>query len=305
METKWRYVLITTIAPISWGTTYFVTQQFLPADTPLWGAAIRALPAGLLLFALRRRLPRGSWWLKSLVLGTLNMGAFLALVYVAAQLLPTSVAATIMATGPLVMMLLAWPLVGERPRWPSLLGAALGIVGVAAMLFSGAAAVNPGGVLASLAAMVLSSIGFVLTKRWGSGVDVLSMTSWQLIAGGLSLIPLAVIVEGAPPALDTTELLAFAYVSIIATALAYVAWFTGLKHLDAGTVGLIGLLNPITGVLLGLAIAGESFTPLQLIGVLLTLAGILLGQRARRSAGTGGSAVASIAGPHRLQTDGG
>lgn len=283
MEDKWRYVLLTTIAPISWGTTYFVTQQFLPADTPLWGAAIRALPAGLLLFALRPRLPRGSWWLKSLVLGSLNMGAFLALVYVAAQLLPTSVAATIMATGPLVMMLLAWPLIGERPRWLSLLGAALGIVGVAAMLFSGAGAINILGVLASLAAMVMSSIGYVLTKRWGRGVDVLSMASWQLIAGALSLIPLAVIVEGAPPALDTTELLAFAYVSIIATALAYVAWFTGLKHLDAGTVGLIGLLNPITGVLLGLAIAGESFTPQQAIGVLLTLAGILLGQRAGRS----------------------
>ncbi|KQW06545.1 ABC transporter permease [Leifsonia sp. Root4] len=283
MEDKWRYVLLTTIAPISWGTTYFVTQQFLPADTPLWGAAIRALPAGLLLFALRPRLPRGSWWLKSLVLGSLNMGAFLALVYVAAQLLPTSVAATIMATGPLVMMLLAWPLIGERPRWLSLLGAGLGIVGVAAMLFSGAGAVNILGVLASLAAMVMSSIGYVLTKRWGRGVDVLSMASWQLIAGALSLIPLAVIVEGAPPALDTTQLLAFAYVSIIATALAYVAWFTGLKHLDAGTVGLIGLLNPITGVLLGLAIAGESFTPQQAIGVLLTLAGIMLGQRAGRT----------------------
>lgn len=280
MEAKWRFALLTAIAPISWGTTYFVTQQFLPADSPLWGAAIRALPAGLLLLALRRRRPRGSWWWKSLVLGTLNMGAFFALVYVAAQLLPTSIAATIMATGPLVMMLLAWPLVGERPRWLSLFGAALGIAGVAAMLFSGGAAINIGGVLASLAAMVMSSIGFVLTKRWGSGVDVLSMASWQLIAGGLSLVPLALIIEGAPPALDGTEVLAFAYVSIVATALAYVAWFTGLKHLDAGTVGLIGLLNPITGVLLGLAIAGESLTPQQLVGLLLTLSGILLGQRA-------------------------
>lgn len=284
MEAKWRYALLTTIAPISWGTTYFVTQQFLPADSPLWGAAIRALPAGLLLLALRRRRPRGSWWWKSLVLGTLNMGAFFALVYVAAQLLPTSIAATIMATGPLVMMLLAWPLVGERPRWLSLFGAALGIAGVAAMLFSGGAAINVGGVLASLAAMVMSSIGFVLTKRWGGGVDVLSLASWQLIAGGLSLIPLALIIEGAPPALDGTEVLAFAYVSIVATALAYVAWFTGLKHLDAGTVGLIGLLNPITGVLLGLAIAGESLTPQQLVGLLLTLSGILLGQRAGRRA---------------------
>lgn len=279
MEAKWRYVLLTTLAPIAWGTTYYVTQQFLPAESPLWGGAIRALPAGLVLLALSRKRPHGSWWIKSLVLGTLNMGAFFALVYVAAQLLPTSVAATIMATGPLVMMMLAWPLIGEKPQLLSLLGAALGIIGVCTMLFSASGTINPLGVLASLAAMVLSSIGYVLTKRWGAGVDVLSLASWQLIAGALTLIPLALLIEGAPPALDGQAMLAFGYVSIIATAVAYVAWFTGLKHLSAGTVGLLGLLNPITGVLLGLALAGESFTLQQIVGILVVLVGILLGQR--------------------------
>jgi probable blue pigment (indigoidine) exporter len=279
MEAKWRYVSITAIAPIAWGASYCVTQHFLPTDSPLWGAAIRALPAGLLLLALRRYLPRGSWWWKSLVLGTLNMGAFFALVYVAAQLLPTSVAATIMATGPLAMMLLAWPLVGEKPQRLSLLGAALGIIGVAAMLFTASAELNVGGVLASLTAMAISSIGFVLTKRWAAGVDVLALSSWQLIAGAAILIPLAAVVEGAPPAIDGQSLLGFAYLSLIATALAYVAWFTGLKHLDAGRVGLIGLLNPITGVLMGLALAGESFTAQQIAGIVLAFAGILLGQR--------------------------
>ncbi|SDT30130.1 DMT family transporter [Microterricola viridarii] len=280
MEAKWRFVLLTAIAPIAWGTTYYVTHQFLPADSPLWGAAIRALPAGLVLLALRRRLPRGSWWWKSLVLGTLNMGAFFALVYVAAQLLPTSIAATIMATGPLMMMLLAWPLIAERPQRMPLIGAGLGIIGVCTMLFTGATTINLAGVLASLSAMALSSLGFVLTKRWGAGVDVLSLTSWQLLAGGLTLVPLALLVEGAPPVLDGTALLGFGYVSLIATALAYVVWFTGLAHLGAGTVGLIGLLNPVTGVLLGVALAGEVFSPQQVLGILITLTGIVLGQRA-------------------------
>ncbi|WP_459581136.1 hypothetical protein [Dickeya oryzae] len=36
-------------APCVWGTTYFVTTQFLPADKPLLAALIRALPAGLIL----------------------------------------------------------------------------------------------------------------------------------------------------------------------------------------------------------------------------------------------------------------
>lgn len=78
-------------------------------EPPLYGAAFRAVPAGLLLLAVCRKLPRGSWWWKSLVLGALNMSGFFALVYVAAQRLPTSLASIIMALAPLFMMMLAWP----------------------------------------------------------------------------------------------------------------------------------------------------------------------------------------------------
>jgi len=47
-------------------------------------------------------------------------------------------------------------------------------------------------------------------------------------------------------------------VSLVATALAYLAWFTGLQRLPAATVGLIGLLNPVTGVLLGTLSGGPA-----------------------------------------------
>ncbi|NUR51654.1 MAG: EamA family transporter, partial [Hamadaea sp.] len=192
MEATTRWALVTAIAPVAWGSNYFVTHQFLPADFPLYGAAIRALPAGLLLLLVRRTLPHGSWWWKSLVLGTLNVGAFFALIYVAAQLLPTSVAATIMATSPVVMMLLAWSALADRPRVAQLAGAGIGIAGVGIMVLDGGASVNLGGVLASVAAMTMSSLGYVLAKKWSRDLDVFSLTSWQLVAGGLVLLPFAV-----------------------------------------------------------------------------------------------------------------
>ncbi|RLP76057.1 EamA family transporter [Mycetocola tolaasinivorans] len=278
METNLRWILVTAIAPILWGATYYVTAHLLPADSPLWGSVIRALPAGLILLAIRRTLPRGSWWWRALVLGTVNMGAFFALVYVAAQLLPTSIASTIMATGPIFMMLVAWALIKEKPRAIALAGAILGLAGVAIMLGGGGGEINTLGVLASVTAMLLTAVGFVLAKRWAGQVDPLSLTSWQLLAAALVLIPAAIIVEGAPPALDGGMLLGFGYVSILATALAYTAWFTGLKHLSAGSVGLIGLLNPVVGVLLGTLLAGESLGLQQILGLVLILAGILLGQ---------------------------
>lgn len=280
MEATLRWGAITAIAPVAWGTTYFVTHRFLPADYPLYGAAIRALPAGLLLLLVSRRRPHGSWWWKSLVLGTLNMGAFFALVYLAAQLLPTSVASTIMATSPVAMMLLAWAALSERPSATHLAGAGIGVAGVCLMLLTGPVAVNAAGVLASIAAMAMSSFGYVLAKKWRTGVDVFSLTSWQLIAGGATLMPIAVAVEVPPPTLPGPAMVGFGYVTVVATALAFAAWFTGLRHLSAGTVGLIGLLNPITGVLLGTLAAGEALTAQQFYGLVLVLFGILLGQPA-------------------------
>src|SRR5262245_25899429 len=57
-----RWILITAIAPIAWGSSYYVTRHLLPADAPLWGGVLRALPAGLIVLLIARRLPTGAWW---------------------------------------------------------------------------------------------------------------------------------------------------------------------------------------------------------------------------------------------------
>ncbi|MGW5124260.1 DMT family transporter [Streptomyces sp. NPDC004069] len=302
METNLRWVALTAIAPVAWGANYFVTREFLPADRPLFGAALRALPAGLVLLGLCRQRPRGAWWWRSAVLGLLNVSVFFVLVYAASQLLPTSVASTVMAGSPLAMMLIAWALVSERPGVSHLAGAAIGLVGVCLMLLTGAGGVSVPGVLASAAAMLVSSFGYILAKRWSAGADVLASTAWQLTAGGLFLLPVAAVVEGPPPSLDTPALLAFGYVALVATAAAFTAWFTGLRHLPAGTVGLIGLLNPVTGVLLGTVVAGEVLTGRQLCGLALVLAGVVLGRPTR--AGRRGSSHASSPPLDRHDTDG-
>jgi probable blue pigment (indigoidine) exporter len=284
---SWRWPLVTAIAPITWGSTYFVTQRFLPAEYPLYGAVLRALPAGLLLLALCRALPRGAWWWRSGVLGLLNIGAFFALIYVAAQLLPGSVASTVAATSPMAMVLLGWALLRERPHLVTIAAALVGAVGVVLTAFTGPARLNPAGLLASLSAMLMAALGYVLARKWTlhpgtRPVNVLASTAWQLTAGGLLLVPVAVAVEKAPPPLDGRTLPAYAYLTLVATALAFTAWFTGLRHLRAGTVGIIGLLNPVTGVLLGTLAAGEHLSGRQVVGIVLVLLGVLAGQTLAR-----------------------
>lgn len=117
-------------------------------------------------------------------------------------------------------------------------------------------------------------------------LGLVATTAWQLVAGGVLVVPVALVVEGAPPQLDATAAAGFAYLTLVGTALAYVAWFTALAHLPAGSVGLVGLLNPVTGTLMGVLLASEPLSPVQVLGIALVLAGLVVGQvrRGRRPA---------------------
>lgn len=271
-----HWPLIAAIGPIAFGSTYWVTREFLPADSPLWGSAIRALPAGLVLLLVVRRLPRGTWWWRSVVLGTLNMGLFFCLVYVAAQLLPSSVAASVTSVAPLMIAAFAWLILREPPTARVLIGAGVGAAGVLLIVGTATGRLDIWGITASFASMAMSALGAILTKRWNDGTPVLTVTAWQLLVGGIELSIVAALVEGAPPAVTPTEFAAFAYISLIATALGFFCWFSGFRHLPAGVVGVIGLLNPVTGVTLGVLISGELLGPFQVLGIGLVLGSILL-----------------------------
>ncbi len=278
---RWGSTLaLAALAPIAWGSGYYVTETFLPPDRPLFGATVRALPFGLLLLALRPQLPRGIWWWRALALGTLNIGAFFVLIFIAAYRLPGGTAATLTATAPIMVMLIAWGLIRERPRPASLAGAAVGVAGVALLVLRADFAVDPIGVAASFGAVAMSSLGFVLVKRWQPPVDLLTFTAWQLVAGGLVLLPIALLVEGAPPPLDARAVGGFLYLGLVGTLLAYVVWFRGLRRLPAAAVSLVGLLNPVAGTVVGVALAGEAFGGIQALGLLMVLGGILAGQPA-------------------------
>lgn len=280
MESRSVTLALTAIAPVAWGSGYFVTATFLPPDRPLFGAVVRALPFGLLLLALRPGLLHGSWWWRTAALGLLNFGAFFALVFVAAYRLPGGLAATLTAVSPIVVMLLAWAFAGERPRAGSLAAGVVGAIGVALLVLRGGASLDLIGVLAAFASVAVFSTGFILVKVWRPPVGLLTFTAWQLVLGGLILAPVALLVEGPPPALDLPEIGGYAYIGIAGTVFAYAVWFRGARRLPAAAVSLIGLLNPVAGILIGLAFAGEHLTPISGLGMALVLGGVLLGQPA-------------------------
>ncbi|MCC3289844.1 MULTISPECIES: EamA family transporter [unclassified Arthrobacter] len=266
----------TALAPIVWGTTYIVAAELLPPDRPLLAALLRSLPAGLLLLLLVRRLPRGSWWWRSAVLGVLNIGLFFALLFVAAYRLPGGVAATVGAVQPLLVALFASRWIGERLTGRKLAAGVAGLAGVGLLVLQAQARLDALGVAAALGGAVAMAAGVVLTKKWGTPDTLLAATSWQLVAGGLFLLPVALLVEGPPPALTGVNLAGYAYLGVTGTALAYYLWFRGLHRLPASSTALLGLLSPVVAAAAGWLLAGQVLSPGQCLGAAMVLATLVL-----------------------------
>ena len=271
--------MVTAVAPIAWGTTYIVTENFLPPDRPLFAAAARALPAGLVLLAWRRQLPHGDWWWKAALLGLCNIGLFFPLIFLAAYELPGGLAATVQAMSPLAVMAIALPALGERPGVRRVVAALVGLLGVGLLVLRAGGELSTLGLVAAVGSVVVSALGFVLVKRWPSPTDMLTTISWQLVAGGLVLVPVALLVEGAPPALSATNLAGLLWLTTMGTAVAYYCWFRGLVRMPAGAVAIVGLVNPVVGTVLGVLFAGELFGWAQALGMVLVLGGVVAGQR--------------------------
>jgi probable blue pigment (indigoidine) exporter len=273
-------LLLTAVTPAVWGTTYAVTTEFLPPGRPLLAGVLRALPAGLLLLALTRRLPTGGWWWRSAVLGALNIGVFFALLFVSAYRLPGGMAAVLGAAQPLVVAALTVLLPAERVSLRTVLAGLVGAAGVTLAVLTATARLDPIGVLAGLAGTASMATGLVLTKRWGRpGVSLLTATGWQLTAGGLLLLPLALTVESLPARLSGANVAGYAYLSLVGTALAYTIWFRGLERLPAAKVSLLGLLSPVVATAVGWAALDQRLTPVQIAGMVVAFGAVIWGQR--------------------------
>ncbi|GGQ62995.1 ABC transporter permease [Couchioplanes caeruleus subsp. azureus] len=276
--------MLTALAPLVWGTTYVVTTELLPPGHPLFAGLMRALPAGLVAIALTRTLPRGTWWLKASALGVLNIGVFLPLLFVSAGRLPGGVAATLGAAQPLLVAVLAVAVLHQRPSAWSLAWGIAGVAGVGLVVIGPGAGFDPAGVAAGLAGTGAMALGVTLTKRWGrpAGAGPTAYAGWQLAAGGLFLVPVTWLVEGAPPAVGAPAALGYLWLGLPGGLIAYVLWFRGITTLPVTSVAVLGLLSPMVAALLGAVLLGQLLGPVQLAGFALGLAAIVAGQLSPR-----------------------
>ncbi|MCR3957712.1 DMT family transporter [Aeromonas veronii] len=266
-------MLIALLAPLLWGSTYAVVSLYLTDYSPYWVAVWRALPAGLLLLLLHPRMPPLPWG-KQFLLAFCNIAAFFALLFVAAFRLPGAVAGTLGATLPLVLMLLAWLQDGTRPSLKWLLLGLMGLAGVL-LLLNPSANLDPVGVACAMLVTVLIGQSSRWMRHWPVN-DLLALTAWQLLLGGLMLIPLAWWLAGPMPLPDPASAPGLLWLILLNTALGYWAWLWGLKHHGTEVMGMLALTNPMMAVSLGVLMVGETLDVSQWIGIGVLLLSLFL-----------------------------
>ncbi len=280
-------ILLTMLTPMLWGSTYIIASVLIPIQRPVFVAFMRAFPIGLILLLYYRKLPKGIWILKSLILGSLNIGIFFLFLFIAAYRLPGGIASIIGSVQPVFVIFFSWVLLKEKPTMRSYAAIVMMVTGVILLLFKQQMAIDVWGVLAALCGAVVMALGVVLTKYWGKpkGISQMVFTSWQLFFGSLILIPAVFIMEGSIPALTPVNIAGLAILGVVNTGLAYYLWFRGIEILSPVRVSLLSPVNPLTAFVLGYVVLGQSISPVQLVGVAIIIASIFVSQKKTAKAG--------------------
>lgn len=275
----WRDVILTALAPAIWGSTYIVTTQLLPPDRPFSAALIRVLPAGILLLLFTRRLPAYQDMGRLLILSALNIGLFQALLFVAAYRLPGGLAAVLGAIQPLLVMVLSWTVDRRTPLKITLWAALAGVFGMAMLLLSPQTLFEPVGIAAALLGAGCMATGVWLTRRWQINLPVMALTGWQLVLGGVMLAPAAWLIDAPLPTLTTLQYAAYTYLSLAGAVVAYGLWFRGIIRLPGVAVASLGLISPLTAVMLGWLVLSQTIGGTALIGFAIVVVSVVVVQR--------------------------
>jgi drug/metabolite transporter (DMT)-like permease len=248
---------------------------------PFWGAAIRFVPAALILagwVAIRRiPLPRGRALTGAVVYGILNFGLSYALAYYALVNTPAGPAQLVLALVPLATVLLATVQGVERFRWRGLLGAAIAAGGIAIVFGDQLGAAVP---LLSLVALIAAALCIAevgVAVKWFPRVDAAMLNALGMAIGALFLFALAFL-TGERLALPTQPVTwAVLGYLVVATVALFTLVLYVLNRWTASATSYTFLLLPLVSLALAALLRGEPIRTGFLTGGALVLVGVYVG----------------------------
>ncbi len=263
-----------------WGSTYFAIKVALQGFAPYFQMGTRFVAAGALLLAWMRwrgaAWPTAVQWRNAVVIGALMLGGGMGGTAMAEQTVGSGLVVAFIAVVPLMISLVNL-FFGIRPGRAELLGIAVGLAGVLMLTQGRGFQASPSGLAAIATACLTWSVGSVLTQqRLPLAPGAMGFAS-EMLCGGVVLLGMAA-VHGEPMVLPAMGLpwLAWGYLVVFGSLVAFNAYMVLLARASAGLASSYTFVNPVIAMALGVAVAGEHVTPFEWASVAVVLAGVVL-----------------------------
>ena len=280
----WKVWSALWIVYLIWGSTYLAIRVMVETVPPLLGSGVRFTLAGAVMIgvlSLRRSVrPTRAQLLSALLVGLLLPGAN-AVVTVAEQEVPSSVAALLIASVPLWVILMRRGS-GERVSRAGIGAVLVGFAGVALLVRpgeqSGDATVL--GLAAVVFAAVMWASGSFASPRLKLPRDGLVSTGWQMLLGGLVIVAVGLALgetaEVDPDAFSTRSVVALGYLIVFGSWVAYTAYAWLLQNAPISKVSTYAYVNPVVAIVLGFLILDEVVTPITIVGAAIIIVAVAL-----------------------------
>ncbi|MBL8047426.1 MAG: EamA family transporter [Chthonomonas sp.] len=230
--------------------------------------------------SLRFTSPEHAW--RSILQGFLSMGIYMILFLAGLHRTNENAGAIIMATSPLMTGLLSVVFKQDKFRWDVLIGAAIALGGIGVIFGHGSE--KPGELLGNFlvfAGALVWALSVIVIRPLLRDHSPAKLTAQAMIGGCLVMIPFG---WSATMQVEWASILpltwaALLYTSILSGGVAFITYYQGISEIGAARATLYQYLIPPTAILIGHFLLGTPILTTQIVGLVIVLAGVMLGNR--------------------------
>ncbi|SFP14846.1 EamA family transporter [Pseudomonas borbori] len=273
-------LLLALVVIIVWGLNFVVIKVGLDDMPPMLLGALRFMLAAFpaILFIRRPQIPLR--WL--LLYGlTISLGQFAFLFYAMSVGMPAGLASLVLQSQAFFTLLFAALFLGERLRATNLLGLLVAAAGLLLIGLQGDRLMTVAGFFLTIGAASMWALGNIVTRKLGK-VNLVGLVVWGSLVPPLPFLALSWQLEGpeaigaALRGINLDSILVLIYLAFGATILGYGLWSRLLSRYPASQVAPFSLLVPVVGLTSSALLLDERLGPLQVLGALLVMLGLLI-----------------------------
>jgi drug/metabolite transporter (DMT)-like permease len=263
-----------------WGSTYLAIKFALAGLPPFLMMATRFVVAGALLLGYTRwrgaPWPKVREWRNAAIVGTLMLGCGMGGTAQAELSIGSGIVVAFIAVTPLLMVLASLPF-GARPAPGEIVGILVGLGGVLMLVQGAGFRASPAGLGWMMLACSGWTLGSVLSQRRLHLAHGASGFASQMLGGGAALALAAALAgERLPAAVPAGAWLAWAYLVVFGSLIAFTAYMILLGRASPGIATSYTYVNPVIALMLGVAVGGEHVTGWEWLSAGVVLAGVVL-----------------------------